>query len=138
MTKKPAATQNETNIRCQKAGSKTNDSALTKFGEIMKTCKDTAHKILTAKKPIKLAGEQEDAFNRQEWISANAYFRWIDESYLHGNAVRHWCEAERAYNDFSLVSPPKLLNPVRKLASGGWDSLKLLLARCRSTWLPSQ
>ena len=114
MTKKPAAKQKETNIGGQKAGGKANDLAIKKFGEIMKTCKDTAHKVMAAKKPIELAGEQEDAFNRQEWISANAYFRWIDESYLHGHALRHWCEAERAYDDLFRVSPPKLLGRVWK------------------------
>jgi len=37
----------------------------------------------------KLAEKQKDAFDRQTWISENAYFRWIDEDRLHGHALRH-------------------------------------------------
>ncbi len=35
---------------------------------------------------------------RQQWIAENAYFRWVNENYQHGHAVRHWCEAEDAYD----------------------------------------
>jgi hypothetical protein len=36
--------------------------------------------------------------NRHEWIAENASFRWVDENYQHGHALRHWCEAESAYD----------------------------------------
>ena len=81
--------------------------AVKEYGEKMKACEDTAHNVLAAKKPIKLAVEREDASNRQEWIRQNAYARWIDGGRLDGQALRHWFEAEMAYNDLDRASSPK-------------------------------
>jgi Protein of unknown function (DUF2934) len=39
-----------------------------------------------------------DCANRRERISESAYFRWIDEGQHHGHDLRHWCEAESAYD----------------------------------------
>jgi hypothetical protein len=63
--------------------------------------------VLAAKKPMKLAVEQEDASNRLEWIRHNAHTRWIEEGRLDGHALRHWFEAEMAYNDSFRASPSK-------------------------------
>ncbi len=37
--------------------------------------------------------------DRRRWIEENAYFRWLNECYHHGNDVRHWYEAEIAYGE---------------------------------------
>jgi hypothetical protein len=104
---KPAEKQKAANIRVQKAGGRAGNSAVKECGEKMKACEDTARNVLAAKKPIKLAVGQEDAPNRQEWIRQNAYARWIKEGRLEGHALRHWFEAEMAYNDLLRASPPK-------------------------------
>jgi hypothetical protein len=41
--------------------------------------------------------ENDDA--RRMWVSDNAYFRWLDEECKHGNDVRHWLEAEAAFDE---------------------------------------
>ncbi len=35
----------------------------------------------------------------RRWISDNAYFRWVNEDCEHGHALRHWREAEGAYEE---------------------------------------
>ena len=104
---KPVEKQKATNIGGQKPGGKVVDPAVKEYGEKMKACEDTIRNVLAAKKPIKLAVEQEDASNRQEWIRQNAHARWIKEGCLDGHALRHWYEAEMAYNDLLRDSPPK-------------------------------
>jgi hypothetical protein len=96
---KPAGKQKATNIGVQRTGGRADSPAIKDYGEKMKACEDTAHNVLAAKKPIKLAVEQEDASSREEWIRRNAYARWIEEGRLDGHALRHWFEAEMAYND---------------------------------------
>ncbi len=37
---------------------------------------------------------------RRDWISDNAYSRWLDEGCKHGHDLRHWLEAEAAIEAF--------------------------------------
>jgi len=104
---KPVEKQKAATIGVQKTGGRADDPAVKECGEKMKVCEDTGRNVLAAKKPMKLAVGQEDASNRQEWIRQNAHARWIKEGCLDGHAVRHWFEAEMAYNDLFKVSPPK-------------------------------
>ena len=104
---KPVEKQKAANIGVQKIGGRADDPAVKEYGEKMKACEDTARNVLAAKKPLKLAVGQEDASNRQEWIRQNAHARWIKEGCLDGHALRHWFEAEMAYNDLLRASPPK-------------------------------
>jgi len=104
---KPVEKQKAANIGVQKTGGRVDDPAAKDCGKKMKACEDTARNVLAAKKPLKLAVGQEDASNRQEWIRQNAHARWIKEGCLDGHALRHWFEAEMAYNDSLRASPPK-------------------------------
>ena len=104
---KPVEKQKAATIGVQKTGGRADDPAVKECGENMKAREDTARNVLAAKKPLKLAVGQEDASNRQEWIRQNAHARWIKEGCLDGHALRHWFEAEMAYNDLLRASPPK-------------------------------
>jgi hypothetical protein len=104
---KPVEKQKAANIGVQRTGGRVDAPTVKDYGEKMKACEDTAHNVLAAKKPMELAIEQEDASNRQEWILHNAHARWINEGRPDGHALRHWYEAEMAYNDLLRASPPK-------------------------------
>ncbi|QDT48914.1 hypothetical protein Pan258_29610 [Symmachiella dynata] len=38
-----------------------------------------------------------DSSQRRRWIKENAYFRWVDDGYPDGQAVRYWLKAESEY-----------------------------------------
>ena len=44
-------------------------------------------------------GDTVDA--RRNWISDNAYFRWLAEGCKHGDDLRHWREAEAAFDELA-------------------------------------
>jgi hypothetical protein len=104
---RPVEKKKATNIAVQKTAGQANEPAIKQCGETMKACADAARNVPAAKKPIEPAVERVDGSNREEWIRQNAYARWIEGGRLEGDALRHWLEAERAYDDLCRVSPSK-------------------------------
>jgi hypothetical protein len=50
---------------------------------------------------------------RLNWVKENAYFRWVNEGGRHGHHLRHWSEAEQAYDNRGIAMSTSSSVPAR-------------------------